>query len=69
MYFMVNEQNPNTIYQFQHEEESQQEQIRLRAYAIWELNGCLAGYDLDDWLQAEQELFGAIHGSMQAAAS
>ena len=32
------------------------EQIRTRAYALYELRGCEDGHDLDDWLQAEAEL-------------
>jgi Protein of unknown function (DUF2934) len=32
-----------------------QEQIRLRAYGLYELRGS-GGHELDDWLQAESEV-------------
>lgn len=31
-------------------------EIRVRAYAIYQQRGCLPGQDRDDWLQAEREL-------------
>jgi hypothetical protein len=34
------------------------EQIRLRAYEIYLERGSLPGNELDDWLQAERELYG-----------
>ena len=30
--------------------------IRERAYAIWEAEGCVAGYEHDHWSRAEREL-------------
>lgn len=33
-----------------------QEQIRVRAYQLYEQRGRDDGHDLDDWLQAEGEL-------------
>jgi hypothetical protein len=30
--------------------------VALRAYEIYESRGCLDGWDVDDWLQAEREL-------------
>ena len=33
-----------------------EEQIRLRAYELYEARGCRPGLALDDWLQAEQEI-------------
>ncbi len=33
-----------------------EEEIRLRAYEIFQARGCRHGHDLDDWLQAEREL-------------
>ena len=33
-----------------------EEQIRLRAYEIWEENGRLAGTEEEDWKQAEREI-------------
>jgi hypothetical protein len=33
-----------------------QEQVRRRAYALYEQRGKEEGHDLEDWLQAESEL-------------
>jgi hypothetical protein len=33
-----------------------QEQVRSRAFELYELRGRDDGHDLDDWLQAESEL-------------
>jgi hypothetical protein len=33
-----------------------EEQIRRRAYDLYEWRGCGAGHDTEDWLQAEAEL-------------
>jgi len=33
------------------------EEIELYAYQIYIERGCADGYDVDDWLQAEHELF------------
>jgi Protein of unknown function (DUF2934) len=30
--------------------------IRRRAYELYETRGCLEGFDLEDWLQAEREV-------------
>ena len=35
-----------------------EEYIRLRAYEIWERRGRQDGHDVEDWLQAEAEIFG-----------
>jgi len=35
-----------------------EELIRQRAYQIYEQRGCGEGQELDDWLQAESEIFG-----------
>ena len=32
------------------------EQIRIRAYELFEERGGAHGYDLEDWLRAEQEI-------------
>ena len=32
--------------------------IRLRAYQLYEGRGCEHGHDLDDWFEAEAEIFG-----------
>jgi hypothetical protein len=33
-----------------------QERIRVRAYELYEQRGKVEGHDLEDWLQAEQEI-------------
>jgi DUF2934 family protein len=33
------------------------EEVELLAYQIYIERGCTDGYDVDDWLQAEHELF------------
>jgi len=33
-----------------------QEQIRIRAFELYELRGREDGHDLDNWLQAESEI-------------
>ena len=35
-----------------------EEQIRRRAYALYEARGREDGHDLDDWLRAEAEILG-----------
>jgi hypothetical protein len=35
-----------------------EEQIRLRAYGLYEARGREDGHDLDDWLKAEAEILG-----------
>lgn len=35
-----------------------EESIRLRAYGIYEQRGRQEGHDVEDWLQAEAEIFG-----------
>ena len=42
-----------------------EEQIRLRAYALYEDRGREDGHDLDDWLRAEAEF---TAGALKAAA-
>ena len=39
-------------------EESGKEQIRCRAYELYEARGRGNGHDLDDWLEAEAEITG-----------
>ena len=36
-----------------------EESIRRRAYELYEQRGRIEGFALDDWLQAEGEVFGA----------
>jgi Protein of unknown function (DUF2934) len=33
-----------------------QDRIRVRAYELYEQRGKVEGHDLEDWLQAEQEI-------------
>jgi hypothetical protein len=35
---------------------SEEEEIRQRAYQLYEERGCVEGYAVKDWLQAEREL-------------
>jgi len=37
---------------------SAEEQIRHRAYQLYEQRGCEHGHDVEDWLMAERELGG-----------
>ena len=39
-----------------------------RAYQLYEARGCLDGFDVQDWLQAEREILGQVEPSEQAAA-
>jgi hypothetical protein len=39
-------------------QELTEEIIRMRAYQLFEQRGCLHGYDVEDWLQAESEVMG-----------
>jgi hypothetical protein len=43
------------------------EEIRRRAYEIYLEHGKQSGHDVDDWLQAEQELERGLLGRAQAA--
>ncbi len=52
---------PELVEEYEAEQPSQPEkeleqQIRLRAYEIYEQRGMLDGAELDDWLQAETEV-------------
>jgi hypothetical protein len=35
------------------------EEIRRRAYELYEKRGCESGHDVDDWLRAEAEVNGS----------
>ena len=37
-------------------EENSEEQVRLRAYELYEARGRGDGHDLEDWLEAEAEI-------------
>lgn len=40
-----------------------------RAYQLYEAGGCLDGFDLQDWLQAEREVLEQLAEPEQAAAA
>ncbi|MCI0625926.1 MAG: DUF2934 domain-containing protein [Acidobacteria bacterium] len=42
--------------------------IARRAYQLYEARGCLDGFDLQDWLQAQREILGQVEPPEQAAA-
>ena len=56
-------ENNNTTFQVTAEAD---EQIRRRAFEIYEQRGCEDGHDMDDWLRAETEL---THQQTQAKAA
>lgn len=45
------------------------EMIRQTAYGFYEARGCIAGYELEDWLQAEEKVNQVIAGSQASASS
>ena len=40
------------------------DKIRKQAYAIYQARGCESGHELEDWVQAERELY-EQYGAMQ----
>ncbi len=38
--------------------------IALRAYELYEQEGCCDGYDVDHWLEAEREILEGVHGEI-----
>lgn len=42
--------------------------VEKRAYQLYEARGRVDGFDLEDWLQAEQEILGAPEPVSKAAA-
>lgn len=46
--------------------ENVEDQIRMRAYELYEARGSVDGHDVDDWYQAEEEL--SEHGKPSRAA-
>jgi hypothetical protein len=47
-----------------------QEQIALRAYRLYASRGCLDGFDLQDWLQAEEEVLSQLdHQAVRSSAA
>jgi len=66
---MKNE-SPNSPEQTQlSDPDLQRRHIVLRAYQLYEARGCLDGFDLQDWLQAEREIFGQVEPPEKAAAA
>ena len=47
---------------------TQEEQVRVRAYELYQQRGMSDGHELDDWLQAEQEILGRPASAMAKAA-
>ena len=45
------------------------EMIRQTAYGFYEARGCIAGYELEDWLQAEEKVNQALAGPQASASS
>jgi hypothetical protein len=43
--------------------------IAVRAYQLYEARGCLDGFDLQDWLQAEREILRQAEPPDKAAAA
>ena len=58
-------QNPNLP---EETESSDTALLRRRAYQLYEARGCLDGFDLQDWLQAEREVLEQLTEPEQAAA-
>jgi hypothetical protein len=44
-----------------------EEEIRCRAYELYEARGCEDGHDLEDWFQAEAEIVGTTEELVAAA--
>jgi hypothetical protein len=51
---------PETISQNNESAGDLQDQIRIRAYELHEQRGKQDGYDVEDWLQAEEEVTGRL---------
>jgi Protein of unknown function (DUF2934) len=43
--------------------------VARRAYQLYEARGCLDGFDVQDWLQAEREISRQVEPPEQAAAA
>ena len=53
---MVQENSKQQQNQSRHIPTDLEEQIRLRAYQLYEARGEVPGYEIEDWLQAEAEI-------------
>lgn len=47
--------------------EALQDEIARRAYELYEARGYVDGFDIEDWLQAEQDIVGSTPASKAAA--
>lgn len=47
--------------------EALKDEIALRAYELYEARGYVDGFDVDDWLQAEQDITGSKPAGKAAA--
>jgi len=47
--------------------EALQEEIARRAYELYEARGYVDGFDIEDWLQAEQDIVGSEPAGRAAA--
>ena len=48
--------------------EALQGEIARRAYELYEARGCVDGFDVEDWLQAERDIVGSTQAGKAAAA-
>ena len=46
--------------------EALQDEIARRAYELYEARGYVDGFDVEDWLQAEQDIVGSTPASKAA---
>ena len=56
----MKEQNVEQLRERLSPDDEVQEAISLRAYEIYQSRDCADGCDLDDWLQAEDEILAAL---------
>ena len=49
--------------------DSLRSRISLRAYELYEARGCVDGFDIQDWLQAEREIVGEVDQPQKTAAA
>jgi Protein of unknown function (DUF2934) len=47
--------------------EALNDEIARRAYELYEARGCVDGFDVEDWLQAEQDIVGLKAAGKAAA--
>ena len=47
--------------------EALQDEIARRAYELYKARGCVDGFDIEDWLQAEQDIVGSTPAGKAAA--